>query len=388
MSLTPEQILAAETETDSVALDSVLADLVDIGFAATAWQAGSKARTLVQAFARQLAGAGRVAPKILRNVLLGLAKREGLDLLVERVYGGLQDPERLRRAARACERSIRFTVAASASAIVVAPGSVVSTPEGQQFTTTNASGVAVAAGVTSAAITIRARLPGRAANSGQVNRLVTAYAGTTITDDGITLPGTDRESDELLTRRTELLWSQHTYAVGPRAYERWAYEADDAITRVWVAPPGSSPNQFAVYLATPDGPATAPQVALVQAAYSTSRRAINDLPVATAATSTTQTIQAAITVDRRYALQTTEATIEAALEAWLGALPIGGERIPSSAAVGKLYRDSIRRVLFAQPGVLLADLLTPSTDVTLSASRIVNPIFSLVVTYADAPGGA
>lgn len=389
MGLTPEQILAAETETDVVALDVVIADLTDLGFGATAWQPGSKARTLVQAVSKQIAGAGRVAPKLLRNVLLGLATGEGLDLIAERVYGGLTQPEFLRRPARAAERTVTFTVAASASPIVVAPGSVVATPEGQQYTTTNTVGVAVAAGATSASITIRARVPGRAANAGTVSRLVTAYAGTTIADEGITLPGTDRESDTLLTRRLELRWSEQTYAVGPRAYELWSYGADPAITRVWVAPPGGgAPNTFAIYLATPDGPATGPQVALAQAAYSTSRRAVNDIPVATAATSTTQTIEATITVDRRYATTTTEATIAAALDAWIGALPIGGERIPSSAAVGKLYRDSIRRRIFAQPGVLLLDLVTPSADVTLSASRIVNPTFDLTVVYVDAPGGA
>lgn len=385
MSLTPEQILAAETETDVIALDTVIADLIELGFAATAWQPGSKARTLVQAVAKHIAGAGRVAPKLLRGVLLGLAKGDALDLLATYVYGGKLDATWLRRAARAAERTVRFAVAASASDISIAPGSVVATPEGQQFATTNASPVAVVAGATSAPITIRARVPGRAANVGTVSRLVTAYAGTTLSDDTITLPGTDREDDALLTRRLELRWAEQTYAVGPRAYELWAYEADPAITRVWVAPPGDIANRFRIYLATADGPATPTQVAAVQAAYTTSRRAVNDDPIAAAATTSTQTIQASITVDRRYASVTTQATIEAALTAWLGSLPIGGERIPTTASVGKLYRDSIRRRLFAQPGVLLASLTLPATDITLAASRIVTPIFDLTVSYADAP---
>jgi phage-related baseplate assembly protein len=385
MSLTPEQILAIETETDVVALDAVILDLTELGFAATAWQPGAKARTLIQAFAKHVAGSSRVAPKLLRSVLLGLSKGDSLDLLAMYVYGGKLDAQFLRRQARAAERTVRFAVAASASDISIAPGSVVATPEGQQFTTTNASPVAVSAGGTSAPITIRARVPGRAANVGTVSRLVTAYAGTTLTSDTITLPGTDRESDALLTRRLELRWSEQTYAVGPRAYELWAYGADQAITRVWVAPPGDIANRFRIYLATEDGPATPTQVAAVQAAYTVDRRAVNDDPIAAEATTTTQTIQAAITVDRRYAAKTTEATLAAALATWIGSLPIGGERIPTSAASGKLYRDSIRRKLFAQPGVLLVDLALPATDITLAPSRIITPTFDLSVTYADAP---
>jgi hypothetical protein len=90
------------------------------------------------------------------------------------------------------------------------------------------------------------------------------------------------------------------------------------------------------------------------------------------ATSNAQTIAAS----PRIRLGTTSvADIEDAWDAYLASMPIGGVRV-AGAPAGRLLREGLTKaILCGLPGVESVNLTTPSSDVVMGASEIIDPTY-------------
>ncbi len=378
MPLTLQQLLTPTTETQ--ALDGLLATLRELGFRTTSWQTGSIQLSLVRAVARMGSGLTVSIAAIASGGLLGLSTGAWLDL-VAAWFG------EARVLAQPTIGDVTYTNPISGSPQIIQNGSIFcDLATGQRFFTTDEP-LALAPG-DSIDIPCQAMIAGKAGNVALTStlRLVTPYSGVTATftprpepdtDEWIITQGTDDESDARLTRRLELRWAELTYAVGFRAYELWALEASDSVTRVRVLQNYPTENLVRVVLANADGTATGGEVTEVTDYITADRYAINDLPSVSAA----DVVSQAITLTPRIRTGTTTASeVEAAILALVNSIPIGGTRI-AGAAAGRLLRDQIIAAVMALPGVTSVGLSVPATDVVLGGTDIIEPTFSITPEF-------
>lgn len=381
--------------TRQQALNSLLALLQEVGFKTTAWQEGSRQRNFVTALAWGLAGVTTVIRNVARGGFPHLAARYGLDDWLDLGGQGWFQESRV--------------------GLGIAVGNVVITSDGTTPITPWAAGELVVSDtadgssgnvyrvVSSGSIgpsdeqtlSFAAVTPGAAANinstiAGATMYLLTPITGVTArivsdpaTGTWLTTPGTDRESNARYWTRMSGKWATMTYGSSHNglAYKRWAMEADPTVTDVVVLQ-GATAADVRVICRTAEGGITGGQIAAIAAYIEDGRRPINDVVSVESASVVSVNVVVSPVVRKG---QVTAGAIEAALDAYFEALPIGGKIVHPSTTGAVIFEDLIETLLSID-GVFRARVTTPSADLTLGATEIAVPSYTITVTEVGSMG--
>jgi uncharacterized phage protein gp47/JayE len=346
---------------------SLLGTLAAQGFPAAAWQPGSVPRTLLRASSEAL------------SVLYGIVGDTGAAAFLDYATGAwltLHAASRFdvtRAAATFAEHSLTLVNASGAGPYTIGPGALVmASSGGVRFRSTNTANVVVPLSG-SVTVTLRAEVSGPAGNAAPAVILSPANAGMSSTYGSVTKSGADEESDANLRARCRAKWSTLGRGATLDAYVYLATSCPEAptVTRAKAATGGGN-GTVTVYVAQTSAAATGGQVSTVLA-YVTARAPATDGATVVAADVVTVNVSGAVTFESAtYNTSDAHAAIEAALEAALGARPIGED-----VDLGALYA-AIRG---ATPGVLDVDLNTPSGDTAVGVDEV-SEAGTISLTYA------
>lgn len=364
MPLSVAQLLKASTE-DQV-LRFFLDTLESVGLKTTSWQSGSVQRNFLTAVARNAASGTSVVQQIVSNFLV-TPKGDWLDLVGEFRFG-------LKRlAAVICERSITLVSASSAPNHSITAGSILVTTSGASVRFKVVGGpYALNTGLT-ITVVVKGEFAGADWNVPSTRTVAfqePMYTGVTASFSGDpTVPGVNAESDERYWARCQLRWAEMTFSVGLRAYELWALTAAPSVKRVRAL--NNYPFENAITVAL--DPGIASEVTQV-ANYVSARNPPNDIVTVQAASVVSQ----AIVYTPRVASGTTVEQMNAAIQAALDVLPIGGNEIQGAIA-GRLLRDTIVNSILCSStlGVKSVGLQTPTADIILGATDIIQGAFTV-----------
>jgi uncharacterized phage protein gp47/JayE len=204
---------------------------------------------------------------------------------------------------------------------------------------------------------------------------VTPMAGVTVTNppgttgDWITTHGLDEESDASLVLRCRSKWATLAYGTPALAYEYWARQASSEVTRVCVDSSNpNGPGTLAVYLAGAAGGITSPTTIATVDAYLQARKAFGSVVTVTSADTYPLDVVGTVWV-KGISLAEAQANVEAAVTAWIDAIPIGGDII--GVSTGYLYYDGLVSTIRSVPGVARVVLSAPTADVSLTSTQVV-----------------
>lgn len=285
-------------------------------FPVTAYQPGTVARTLLQAFANVMADAWLSVSQIAAGATLTTASAEWLDLLAAGQYA------ESRKAGVYTVGTIRLTDAGGGPHSVSAGQLYVATSSGLRYRNISAFTIPLNGYVDAQFYADSIGAEYNVAN-GAIGELMTTLATVTVANPSvgtsgtwITTLGADVESDSSLRERCLAKWATLATGSPPNAYISWAL-AQTGVTRA------------AIDDANPLGPGTAKlyvdssgAVAATQA-YVDARKPIGTAITVQAATTITTAVAGIVTVRAEYAAQA-QAEVGANLLGLALATPIGG----------------------------------------------------------------
>lgn len=370
---------ATATRTAEEVRDDLLSELEALGVAATGWDATTVHRALVEVEAAARAQEEEYRALIAKAGFLRTAPDAGdawLDLLATGFFGLTRAP------ATSTVQRVRLTNAASSGPWQLNPGSsIVSTVAATEaglgrFRNVGQSGTLLAGAGQTLDLDYTAVIAGSGGNApiGTVTVLVTALPGVSVSNVEIVTPGRDAESNDSLIKRCLSRWAAISYGGALEAYSTWVAEAftstgaENPVTRVYCDDTNpNGPGSTDVYLATEAGPASAEQVAIVDA-YMQPRRALG-----TGALRLLAALEEAVTISVRvYATRDVEAEVEAALLELEADVAMGGV----------LYLAEIVQRVMEVDDVFNMALLSPSLDVALDPGEVlgITPTVEVVVS--------
>jgi uncharacterized phage protein gp47/JayE len=389
--LTLNQLLTEQTEDE--VLTSMLAVLTQLGFQATAWQPTSWQIIILRVMAFIWSGFTKTLTEIVSGGFTTLATSKWLTLLARYVY----DLERLE--AQPAIGQFLLTSSAGAPVHTWASGDLIvaDAPNG----TAGANTYTCTAGGTlgpnaTLSLEFKADVAGTAANIPPSTTLYlwTPLVGVTVTNPAllpasstwITTPGQDEESDPRLAARCIGRWSRLTYGSTEGAYKGWCLEALPALTRVEVLA-AEGDGTVTIVGATSLGGLSGGQITTITnylkgITDGVGRRPINDIldvQSAVVVTSPALTITAYVLPDVE---DTIDATIQTALAAYFGTVPIGGTRLV--AGPGNVLFSRIMETCQKQNGVK-SIVPSISADIPLGDNEIYSPTVTVNVIVV-APG--
>lgn len=372
-----------------VTRDKAKQDLLDllnaIGFSATSWQEGSVPLALVELGAEIWSKLTQSAVFLKEYGLNDTSTGEGLTRFSRSHYANE------RTLAIAAQRNITLACSATEGPHSIALGGVVvQDPTGKTFR--NIDGLSIVypftlASGSSRTFLFEAEVAGAASNvgSGTVTKLVTTFAGVTITSDVATKTGADEESDARLRLRNSTKWSTlASVQMIKDAVINVALNASPAVIQVAVDdqnPRGA--GTVDVYIAGQTSTLGSTDVDAVQAAL-----AKRFFGAATVQTSAALGLGLSLTGTIYYDSKYTEAAVKSAVEdatgsiyTFIGTIPIGGFSYPSAHTVPKNdIENAIKDTKIASVSVVKTVVLTvPSGDLAIgSFIKVVPGLFSFV----------
>lgn len=361
--LTLAQLRATVTLEDVT--DDVLTTLDALGFAATSWQEGSVARTIVTACAYTTYALRQFVSAVSYQVYNDDAEADMLEALSESHY------DNTRTVDTETAGTVVLTGAAVGPPHTISAGEIV-VSDGT-YTFRNATGGTVPASGT-LSITVEAETAGTDSNvaNGTITTMVTPLAGVTCNnpDPGsgtwITTLGVDGETDAALRLRNSAKWS--SLSTVEAISDRYEYIARTVVSNCRVKVDDSNPSgpgTLTVYLAASDGAASGAQVTLVDNAIDAAH--FGGTHTTTAATSDTLTITATVYYDPSYTSSVVQAATEAAITAYVNAAPIGGyDFSPGPSQI--IDRDGLLDVMRGVAGVKKITMSSPSSDFSVSSA--------------------
>lgn len=376
--------------TEDAATTTLIEYLDALGFAATSWQAGSYQRHLVQLGGKIIADMSNSVADITRGGFMGLAQGAWATFTAKQIY----DTDRQ----DGIEAVGKFVLANAAGAPthIITAGQLqfADAPTAPANTYRNTTGGTLNPGST-LTLDVEAETAGADANIPNSSTLYlwTPLVGVTVTNPAIgatgtwlTTVGVDEESDARLAQRALGKWSTRTYSAGDGAYATWVLEADETVTRVKVRDnnPGGA-GTVEVLCATATAGITGSQITAIEnyingVTDGVGRRPLNDdLSVASAVVAN-QVITLTVKVDSDYSSTVDATTIEAAINAYLGSLPIGG-KIIAPATTGVIVFAELVAAVMAIEGVENVTFASPTTDVSLAYNQIATATYTTTVTY-------
>jgi uncharacterized phage protein gp47/JayE len=356
MPLSVEQLYVGQTEEQIKAF--LLDALASLGFKTTSWHEGSVQRNLIEACAKLGKLSDDAVKGILNQVLVNprgpwLDLRGSFFLQIDRIP------------AVKAQRRVSLTNGASSPPYVITTKTAI-VANGLRFFPESDLGT-LGSGAT-ATVIVNAEFGGVGGNTPTTPKvpgmggIVAAWV-----DDPI-VPGVDTESDDRYAMRQDRRLAELTYSVSLRAYELWALTAAPSVKRVRAINNYPVENAIRVVL----DPGTGPEIALVQAAL-LGRNPPNDSVTVTAANA----VPYAINVAPRVRAGVTATRIQQYLDkVILYDMPIGGWVIAAGVA-GRLLREKLAEVLLCQGGAYSAGIVSPSTDLVLGATDIIDPTYTI-----------
>lgn len=394
--LSLRQLLTPVPEDD--VLQFFLEALDSLGFTATSWQSNSAARTIVQSFASVVSDLTFAIADITAGGFAGLAAGPYADMVGQYMFKLV----RVAAAPTIGQMVLTSDVAAPIHSwgdgeLLIADGD-----QGQSahtFTVDSAGTTTLNPG-TSILVTVRAAVPGAAANQLAPNspnlQLWTPLVGVTVTNPPnppttpvntwITSPGADKETDGPGGRYNARMlgrWDRLTYGNTDGAYVAWVLEAVPEITRLSVRE-GATEGSVHIVAATAIGGIDAGQIQAIKdflngVTDGVGRRPINDvLEVVSANQIATPPLELVIVVASPFSTGAI-ARVAAALVTLQGTLPIGGKKLQNSST-GKVLLADLYKTVTAQQGVLDVDFAFVN-DVPLGADDIyvAVPVITMVI---------
>lgn len=384
MAVALSDLLVEPTEESVLAF--ALENLDALGFGATSWQPGSWGLTILRFVARMTADVGKAIPVTARSGFIRLAEGDWKTLVAKEVYG----VDRELATVTVGKFVLTSTAGAPSHTINVGDLQIATAASGDAITYRNTSGGTLNPGST-LTIDVVAEVAGADANiaSGTTLYLWTPLVGVTATNPAIaptttwiTTPGTDEESDDRLQVRALGQWDTLGYGVGESGYNVWALEADSSVTRVLVRL-GSAEGEVEVICATAVGGISGAQVTAISdyihGSDGIGRRPINDVVTVMSATEDVLNVPWTVTVDADFVDVTTSAVVQAALDAYAAALPIGGLIIPP-ATTGIAVAAEAVAVVMGLPGVLNVSGVGGDYSY-LSPVHVLVPTYTVTMVY-------
>jgi phage-related baseplate assembly protein len=381
MAITLLQIQTPVTEDE--ALDFILQQLTDLGFAARSWQQGSAGLTMSTIFARVYSNTTELIAAYSFQGFNDTASADGLTAFSDSQY----DNQRI--AATKTQGTIRHTNASGAPHIVTA-SQLTAEDENLGLTYRNTTGGTIPAGGT-LPLTYEAETAGAASNVpvGTITILNTPLNGVTITNPDlgagtwITSEGSDAETDARLKLRNTSKWATRTYATPAEGLISFALASTDNITRVAVddSNPGG-PGTTDVYIAGAAGVSSSADVTTAQE-YIDDRIPITSVDGLTvkAASGNVQSFVATIYIETSLNNATTQAAVEAALTSYINTLAIGGTVLPPGVQGYALFSEMVG-AMTAIDGVRNVNMTTPAADVAVPAWQILT-MGAITFTYTS-----
>jgi len=356
LSLSLQQLLTPKTEEE--ALDELLTFLGSIGFNATSWQTGSKARHIVQLLARLRSSFSNTTLLITKGRYNDTAEGAWLHLFSRSHYNNEVVPAqtaRIRIQLNDTNDVGPFSVPASDSIAKDEHGvtyrniASISLPEGGDIL-----------------VDYEAESPGALNERPASVSLVTPMAGVTVTLNTVIRPGADQESDTRLRDRNRSKWSTLSQAAPGDAYRTWAMEASPSVTRVWVDdlnPRG--PGSIDVIIAGAGGalPGAVADTVLdyinggVDGVY---RRPLSANLDVVSATNYTVNVTGTLYSYGSYDLAAVRTAAHAAVNTYISTVAVGG-----TVLLAELYRR-----IMAVTGVYNVQITGPTADVTVTAGQV------------------
>lgn len=396
--LTLQQLITAPTEDEAYA--SLLTILGQLGFQATSWQRGAIQLTMLRLLARVWSSLSATVLQIAAGGFTTLAgggtipnTSAFLRLLAVHVY------ELTPLEAQPTIGQVLLTSDAAAPVHTFAAGDLIvaDQPSGTSgaHTYVNTEGGTLGPGAT-LSVRFQADPAGAAGNiaTGTTLYLWTPLVGVTPTNPAylalgtwITTPGEDQESDARLASRCIGRFSRLSPNNINGAYEAWAKEALPELTRISVAAAAGN-GTITLYGATALGPLTAPQCTTIGDYLSgvtdgKGRRPLNDIVTVSPATTLSSP---ALNIDAYVTpaiFDTAADTIEAALAAYIGTVPIGGVKLIVGSG-GIVPYTKLVQIAQDVPGVRKL-VFSISADITLTQSQIYTPTIT-VTPHMVQPG--
>ena len=367
-------LTADEVMTDELAIATTL------GLTVTAWQPVSVARAIYQTNAQVIAN---LTNQMVTNIAAGgfattaaaLPTFTWMDLVSEQVYNVTRIP-----ATQATLDSTEFTVTNSSGAIQ-GPFAInellfVNPATGKQFQNTAAVTLALGAN----GVAIEAQEAGAASTSGPgtITQLATPIVGVTCTNSAAAV-GTDAETNAQLLQRDQAKLgalspngpAQAYYFVATSLLDSTQpfYNANlsEPITRVSTV---SSPARVKVYLANAAGAPSAPDVAIVDAAFQVWCVPLGTTATAYAAGETSIAVTATVYIPSSAGVDATQlqTAIGAALATYFESIPIGGV---TGSSPNIVPRSQIIAVIDETETQIADIVLTlPATDTSVPTTKV------------------
>lgn len=347
-------------------LEELLTELQGRGFPATDWQPGSVPRTLLEAYAEQLASFSTAQAAVAAGGFLDTSSGAWLTLLAEQVF----DVER--KEALTTKGTVRLTAAAGAGPYTITVGQLwVATASGKRFT--NVAGGTLTIGGT-LDLEFEAESPGASFNVGSatITTLVTSLAGVTVNNPAspwITRAGTDEESDTSLRQRCRDRLPTIGTGATASAYRTWAQEASEEVRRVLVSADGGT-GEVTVVIAGDDGPVSSGAVTDVEDALD-ERKPITDTVDVQNAVAEPINVTATLYGDATFE-ESALAEAEDAVAAVINAFSIGGT----------VYRAAIIEALMSPEGVQNVVVSAPASDTALAATEVAT-VGTITLTWSS-----
>lgn len=364
-----EELLVTLTE-DQI-LERIIRNAEILGFPVTDWTEGSVARTFLKLFAKEMADLDQGTPLLARSNFIETAEPPAagntvgwLDLVGQSRF------QETRKPASQTEGYFFMTTAPGVS-INVSPGSLVFASGGVQFRSNETVTLSAGTSTYVKVIAVIASAAGNIPNNATIT-LVKQVAGLSATNpiysgsSWITKQGQDQESPEVYRARCVAKWGSLS-ANGPAAaYIYWCQQADPLIRRVTIGPLIGAAFAFNVYVAGSSSTALPGATLTAAQDYIDLRKPQAAIPTVVQAAS--QAL--AITVTVRTTLNDTLITntsVAAFVQAWIDALPIGGELIAGARKFWNFrLADAVKQM---SPNIKLV-VVTPG-DTTIDIDKIV-----------------
>ncbi|NRA03262.1 MAG: baseplate J/gp47 family protein [Myxococcales bacterium] len=365
MALSIEQLTTATTV--DAALELILDELESEGFPARSWQEGSVNRTEVEFLAQLMASNSTLINEITKGAYNELAEGLALTLFSASHY------ENDRDTGTRAQWNIRLVTTVGSGPYSPGVGDVIVQDPvlGVRFRNLNAL-VLTDGGATEDVFEAELiGVDGSAPGTNDINVLVTALAGVTVTnpDASPLVNGADVEGDPELQTRNTNKWATLSMSGPSGIYIVWSLAADQAVTRANVDDTNAAgAGAVVVYIADADAGLAGPTDAVVLA-YILERRplgaTVTVLPAASLPVVVTYVASHDSTIFATAA--EAEAAIEAALDTYRQTFPIGGTG-PTGAKVFPL--GGVYAAANAVTGIVNVTFTSPTIDTPMTVGQV------------------
>jgi len=352
----------------------ILSMLQSVGFSATSWQEGSVPAALVQIGALIWSKSSEVLVELRNFQHLDTAAGPALTSLASSAFTAA------RVASISARYTVRLTCGAAAGPYSLTLGGVVLTDGTHTYRNVDDGSTVYPVTLSSGGnvtLLFEAEEPGAAASvvAADIDTLVTAFAGVTLSNQAQTVIGLDEEDDERLRARCRAQWGALSFETVTAGVEYLALTADPGITRVFVDdtnPRGA--GTWDVYLATATGAADGAQVTLAEATIFPRVFAGSTYGDIIAATEVSVPVTG--TILRSPAVSDTQAlgAVSAAVTAYLATVPIGGVNIGAGlqglVPINDLEKAIREAEYLGTPCIRGVRLTAPTGDVVLTTGEV------------------